>query len=81
MDAGDLFRRLAAGAKFDRRRFVEDAAKFQVFPFVFFLLFNDLLAVSGRFFWHHSTLSVLCVTQQRGSTWFSQEFLSTSLFG
>ncbi len=39
MDAGDLFRRLAAGAKFDRRRFVEDAAKFQVFPFVFFFTF------------------------------------------
>lgn len=30
MDASDLFRRLAAGAKFDKNRFFNDAMKFQV---------------------------------------------------
>ena len=30
MDAHDLFRRLSAGAKFDKRRFIQDATKFQV---------------------------------------------------
>uniref|UniRef100_A0A2K6G1G2 DExD-box helicase 52 n=1 Tax=Propithecus coquereli TaxID=379532 RepID=A0A2K6G1G2_PROCO len=30
MDVHDLFRRLGAGAKFDVRRFSEDAARFQI---------------------------------------------------
>jgi len=30
MDAHDLFRRLSAGAKFDKRRFIQDATKFQM---------------------------------------------------
>jgi len=30
MDAQDLFRRLSAGAKFDKNRFLNDALKFKV---------------------------------------------------
>lgn len=33
MDAHDLFKKLAAGAKFDKKRFRGDAEKFQVIDY------------------------------------------------